>query len=382
MHDVPKASRPLVRSLLVQSIVDSGTAATGGQKIESVTPTSASAPATSDCLLELRDLVAGYATKAGFVRAVDAVSLQLRRGEFLGIAGESGCGKSTLAYALMRLLRDNARIESGSVIFDGRDLAPLGAEQLADYRWTKMAMVFQSAMNALNPVLSVGVQLTDAILAHRRISKKEALARAAEMLSLVDIHPDRLRSYPHQLSGGMKQRVMIAMALVLQPELLIMDEPTTALDVVVQRSILEKIAELRRKLGFSVIFITHDLSLLVEISDSLAIMYAGKICEYGPAGALFAAPGHPYTAGLMNSFPSLEGPIQRMGGIEGRAPDLLSPPPGCRFAPRCPKAFDGCDREEPALLPYAPRSETARTALSGAPAGARLCACRLAGGGL
>jgi len=212
-------------------------------------------------------------------------------------------------------------------------------------------MVFQSAMNALNPVLSVGEQLTDAVHAHRHVSEAEAKAMAVEMLRLVDINPDRLKSFPHQLSGGMKQRVMIAMALILKPDLLIMDEPTTALDVVVQRSIIEKIADLRADLGFSVIFITHDLSLLVEISDKLAIMYAGKICEYGPAKELFSAPSHPYTRGLMASFPSLTGPITRMGGIEGRAPDLLAPPPGCRFAPRCPEAFEGCEREEPGLRP-------------------------------
>lgn len=315
--------------------------------------------------LEIRDLKAGYATHEGFVRAVDGVSLCLKRGEFLGIAGESGCGKSTLAYAIMRLLRDNARIESGEILFKGRDLASIPSREMEAHRWTDMAMVFQSAMNALNPVLSVGEQLTDAIHAHRNVSAKEATDMAVEMLSLVDINADRLKSYPHQLSGGMKQRVMIAMALILKPELLIMDEPTTALDVVVQRSIIEKIDSLRRDLGFSVIFITHDLSLLVEISDRLAIMYAGKICEYGPAQELFTAPRHPYTRGLMDSFPSLSGPISRMGGIEGRAPNLLSPPPGCRFAPRCSKAFEGCDREEPEL----------RSCGAG-----RLCACRLLGG--
>ncbi|HUX42927.1 MAG TPA: ABC transporter ATP-binding protein [Rectinemataceae bacterium] len=302
-------------------------------------------------MLELNELRAGYDTAKGFVRAVDGVSFSLKRGEFLGIAGESGCGKSTLAYAIMRLLRDNARIESGSVRFKGVDLAAASAEEMNKRRWTDMAMVFQSAMNALNPVLSVGEQLTDAVHAHRHVSEGEAKAMAVEMLRLVDINPDRLKSFPHQLSGGMKQRVMIAMALILKPDLLIMDEPTTALDVVVQRSIIEKIADLRADLGFSVIFITHDLSLLVEISDKLAIMYAGKVCEYGPAKELFSAPSHPYTRGLMASFPSLTGPITRMGGIEGRAPDLLSPPPGCRFAPRCPEAFEGCDREEPGLRP-------------------------------
>lgn len=318
----------------------------------------------SEKMLEVVDLKAGYGTLKGFVRAVDGVSLSVERGGFLGIAGESGCGKSTLAYAIMRLLRGNARVESGQILFKGEDLVPLPEAAMRSRRWTDIAMVFQSAMSALNPVLSVGEQLRDAALAHRKMSASEATELAVEMLELVDINADRLKSYPHQLSGGMKQRVMIAMALMLKPDLLIMDEPTTALDVVVQRSIIEKIDDLRKSLGFSVIFITHDLSLLVEISDFLAVMYAGKICEYGPAGGLFSAPAHPYTEGLMNSFPTLTGPIARMGGIEGHAPDLLTPPPGCRFAPRCPKARPACSGAEPALVEIG---------------GGRLCACGLQG---
>ncbi|PNS37328.1 peptide ABC transporter ATPase, partial [Mesotoga sp. B105.6.4] len=277
-------------------------------------------------LLQCKDLVAGYRIKSGFVHAVDDVSFDLDRGGFLGIAGESGCGKSTLAYAIMRLLKDNAIIESGSLIFKGIDLVKLNEEQMKKIRWVDISMAFQSAMNALNPVLSVGEQLIDAIHAHREASQSNARDRAIEVLKLVDIPRDRFDSYPHQLSGGMKQRVMIAMALILNPELIIMDEPTTALDVVVQRTIIEKIQELRKTLGFSVIFITHDLSLLVEISDTLAIMYAGKIVEYGSSESLFNSPLHPYTKGLMNSFPSLTGRIKRMGGIEGKPPDLLKPP--------------------------------------------------------
>jgi peptide/nickel transport system ATP-binding protein len=344
-----------------------------------------SAPDPSIPTLELRSLRAGYGTKKGFVRAVDDVSLSVHRGEFLGIAGESGCGKSTLAYAIMRLLRDNARIESGEILFQGRDIARLGDESMKAYRWTRMSMVFQSAMNALNPVLNIGEQLTDAIHAHMSVSKTEARDRATEMLGLVDINADRMKSYPHQLSGGMKQRVMIAMALILRPELLIMDEPTTALDVVVQRAILEKIEDLREALGFSVIFITHDLSLLVEISDSLAIMYAGKICEYGPARELFEHPKHPYSYGLMNSFPSLTGPSIRMAGIEGRAPDLLCPPPGCRFSPRCQMAFAGCDREEPQLTAIGYDSGQGSSVQGSSGQGQsrnRVCACRLSGGGI
>ncbi len=300
-------------------------------------------------LLQCKNLVAGYRIKSGFVHAVDDVSFDLDRGGFLGIAGESGCGKSTLAYAIMRLLKDNATIEGGSLLFKGIDLVGLSEEQMKKIRWVDISMAFQSAMNALNPVLSVGEQLTDVIHAHEEVTQSDARERAIEVLKLVDISTDRFNSYPHQLSGGMKQRVMIAMALILDPELIIMDEPTTALDVVVQRTIIEKIQELRKALGFSVIFITHDLSLLVEISDTLAIMYAGKIVEYGASESLFNRPLHPYTRGLMNSFPSLTGKIKRMGGIEGKPPDLLKPPEGCRFHPRCPQAMPICRESCPVL---------------------------------
>lgn len=300
-------------------------------------------------LLQCKNLVAGYRIKSGFVHAVDDVSFDLDRGGFLGIAGESGCGKSTLAYAIMRLLKDNATIEGGSLLFKGIDLVGLSEELMKKIRWVDISMAFQSAMNALNPVLSVGEQLTDVIHAHEEVTQSDARERAIEVLKLVDISTDRFNSYPHQLSGGMKQRVMIAMALILDPELIIMDEPTTALDVVVQRTIIEKIQELRKALGFSVIFITHDLSLLVEISDTLAIMYAGKIVEYGASESLFNRPLHPYTRGLMNSFPSLTGKIKRMGGIEGKPPDLLKPPEGCRFHPRCPQAMPICRESCPVL---------------------------------
>jgi len=310
-------------------------------------------------LLQCKDLVAGYRIKSGFVHAVDDVSFDLDRGGFLGIAGESGCGKSTLAYAIMRLLKDNATIESGSLIFEGTDLVKLNEEQMKKIRWVDISMAFQSAMNALNPVLSVGEQLIDAIHAHGEASQSNARDRAIEVLKLVDIPRDRFNSYPHQLSGGMKQRVMIAMALILNPELIIMDEPTTALDVVVQRTIIEKIQELRKTLGFSVIFITHDLSLLVEISDTLAIMYAGKIVEYGSSESLFSRPLHPYTKGLMNSFPSLTGKIERMGGIEGKPPDLLKPPEGCRFHPRCPQVMPICRESCPVLEEIADRHSVA-----------------------
>lgn len=298
-------------------------------------------------VLTIKELKAGYEIKSGFVSAVDNVSFSLKKGEFLGIAGESGCGKSTLAYAIMNLLRDNGCIRSGTVQLNDVNISSLSELEMKRIRWADLSMVFQSAMNALNPVLKIGEQLTDAIFAHQDISRTKAQARAKEVLELVDISSERYDAYPHQLSGGMKQRVMIAMALILQPDLIIMDEPTTALDVVVQRTIIEKIQELQRQFDFSVIFITHDLSLLVEVSDKLAIMYAGKIIEFGNAHDVFAEPMHPYTEGLMASFPALTGPIKRMGGIEGKPPDLLNPPEGCRFAPRCQKVMDICRKEYP-----------------------------------
>ncbi len=294
-------------------------------------------------ILQVNELQAGYQTKDGRVQAVDRVSFTLKKGEFLGLAGESGCGKSTLAYAIMNLLQSNGRIFSGEILLAGRDIAHLPEAELRKIRWSKLSMVFQSAMSALNPVLTIGEQLMDGIIAHRKgVSKQAARKRVEELMTLVDLSPERLNDYPHQLSGGMKQRVVIAMALILEPDVVIMDEPTTALDVVVQRTIIEKIEELRKALGFSVIFITHDLSLLLEVSDRIAIMYGGQIVETGPAQNLYARPYHPYTEGLLNSFPPLMGEYKDYGGIPGKPPSLLNPEPGCRFYERCKKRMDVC----------------------------------------
>ena len=298
----------------------------------------AHAPAATDraTLLELRGLSIEYGAGERRVRAVDGVDLEIRAGEIVGLAGESGCGKSTIANAAMQILRPPARIVGGSVVFQGEDLTGKSKEELRRFRWRNVSMVFQSAMNALNPVMRVGNQFVDMMRAHERISRRRALADAGELLELVGIDRRRVRSYPHELSGGMRQRVIIAMALALRPELVILDEPTTALDVVVQREILQQVQQLQRELDFAVLFITHDLSLLLELANRIAIMYAGEIVESATAERLASNPQHPYTQGLLSSFPPLYGPLTRLTGIPGSPPDLAAPPAGCRFHPRCP----------------------------------------------
>jgi len=292
-------------------------------------------PATAAPLLDVRDLRVEFRTERGPVRAVDGVSLSIAPGEVLGLAGESGSGKSTIALALMRVLPPPGVITGGQVRFRDKDVLAMSDEELRKFRWREVSMVFQSAMNSLNPVMRIGDQIIDAIQAHTPVSHQEARERAAHLLNLVGIDTARLDVYPHQLSGGMRQRAVIATALALDPPLMIMDEPTTALDVVVQKEIMQQIEELKNKLGFSIIFITHDLSLLVEFSDRIAIMYAGQIVEHGQASELFDDPLHPYTQGLMSSFPSLSGKKVRLTGIPGAPPNMLNPPSGCRFHPRC-----------------------------------------------
>src|SRR3954469_12005456 len=272
----------------------------------------------TETLVELRGLKVDY----GNVRAVDGVDLEIRPRGVVGLAGESGCGKSTVANAVMQILRPPARISGGSIRFRGDDLVGKSTEELRKYRWRNVSMVFQSAMNSLNPVMRVGDQFVDAMRAHEKIDRKAALVRAGELLESVGIDRRRLRSYPHELSGGMRQRVTIAIALSLSPELIILDEPTTALDVVVQREILQQIDALKNDFGFAVLFITHDLSLLLEFADRIAIMYAGEIVETAPAARLGTDPHHPYTQGLLQSFPPLTGPLTRLTGIPGSPPDL------------------------------------------------------------
>ena len=312
-----------------------------------------------DTVLEIRDLSVVYRTSGGDVRAVDRVNLDLAAGEVIGLAGESGSGKSTLVYGASRLLRAPALITSGSVRYSGRrvtepvDVLTMKPDELRRLRWREIAIVFQSAMNALNPVLNVRDQMTDVMHAHLRISRDEAREKAAALLDLVGIPRSRLRSYPHELSGGMRQRVMIAMALAIEPEVVIMDEPTTALDVVVQRDILSQIVELKERLGFSILFITHDLSLLLELADRIAVMYAGQLLEIGTAEEIHHEPSHPYTRGLLNSFPSLHGPRRELAGIPGSPPDLRNPPPGCPFLPRCGFGTAACREVDMHLLSVA-----------------------------
>ncbi len=289
-------------------------------------------------VLRVSDLSVTYASRRGDVAAVDHVSFELASGEFLGIVGESGCGKSTLLFAVAQLLAPPASITGGSVTFKGAELTGLSERQLAGIRWKEISVVMQSAMNALNPVKSIGSQFADAMRAHGEKSKPAIAGRSAEVLRMVGIDPQHLTSYPHQLSGGMRQRAMIAMALLFTPDLVIMDEPTSALDVVAQRSLMIQIKELQQQLGFAVIFVTHDMSLVSHFSDRLLVMYAGQVAELGATRQVFDSPLHPYSAGLLDAFPSIRGPKIPLTGIPGSPPDLARPPLGCRFAPRCPQA--------------------------------------------
>jgi peptide/nickel transport system ATP-binding protein len=303
-------------------------------------------------LVEVRDLTVDYVGDSGIARAVNGISFDIGRGEAFGLAGESGCGKSTVAFALARLTRLPGLVSGGSIRFDGADVLALTGERLRRFRWSEVSFVFQSAMSALNPVTRIAEQIEDAITAHRpKASPAECRARAAELLEMVGISARRLDDYPHQFSGGMRQRICIAMALALEPKLIIMDEPTTALDVVVQRDIIEQICELKNRFGFSILFITHDLGLMIEFCDRIGVMYAGQLVEVAPASAILTAPQHPYTRALGRSFPALSGPRVRLEGIAGTPPSLMALPDGCRFNPRCGEAIPVCTRLAPPLLP-------------------------------
>ena len=316
-----------------------------------------------DPVLEIRGLCVDYGLGDDAAHAVADCNLTLGRGRVLGLAGESGSGKSTLAMAAIRLLRSPGVITGGEVLFHPRpasdgepattlDLLAAGEEELRAIRWSEIAIVLQSALNALNPVSTIGAQFDELLATHRpALGRSSRRDRAGDLLQLVGMTPDRLRSYPHEMSGGMRQRAMIAMALALDPQVMILDEPTTALDVVTQREILEELMGLRDRLGFAALFITHDLSLLVEFADDIAVMYAGRLMERAPAASLFRAPRLPYTYGLLHCFPPMHGERHRMEGIPGSPPDLRDLPPGCAFHPRCQWAIPRCRQDVPKLEP-------------------------------
>jgi peptide/nickel transport system ATP-binding protein len=300
-------------------------------------------------VLTVSDLCVEYSLSRRYARAVDRISFDLKEAEVLGLAGESGCGKTTAALSLLRILPKTARI-TGSVMFHDEEVLAMKDERLRKYRWSDVSLVPQSSMNAFDPVITIGAQIVEAIRIHEKIDKGEAWTRAGDLLESVGISRSRLKHYPHEFSGGMRQRAAIAMALALKPKIVILDEPTTALDVVTQRQILNLLHSLREKLRVSFIFITHDLSILGELSDRVIVMYAGKIAEAGSTKAIFEQPSHPYTKALFSAILPVRGPMPDAKPIGGLPPNLAFLPQGCRFHPRCPYAFDRCAIEEPKLM--------------------------------
>jgi peptide/nickel transport system ATP-binding protein len=317
---------------------------------------------TDRTLLRIENFTVEYLTAEGNVRVIDRVSFKMKKGEIFGLAGETGSGKTTIVHGLLRLLAPPAAITGGRVLFDGVDVLAMDRERLRQFRWRKVSLVMQSAMNALNPLLSIGEQIGDVIEAHEGIRRRKCVDRIATLLDLVGIERSRMSSFPHELSGGMRQRVVIAMALALKPELVIMDEPTTALDVVVQNEILAQIARLKDDLGFSVLFITHDLSTMLQFCSHIGILYAGRLVEKAPAKEILERPRHPYTRALMDSLPDVRSRQKDLVGIGGSTPDVRNPPPGCRFHPRCPQVIDRCSTEQPRMVELG---------------GDHLCACHL-----
>ena len=304
-------------------------------------------------LLSVEGLRIEFLTEAGRVSGVDRVSFDVREGEIVGLAGESGSGKTTLLHGVLRVLKPPAAVTAGKVVFRGRDVLSMDEEELRRFRWREVSLVMQSVMNALNPVMTVGRQIGDVIRSHTGLRGGPLLERVAELLSQVGIAAERMKSYPHELSGGMRQRVGIAMALALDPALILMDEPTTALDVIVQQQILERIQVLQQKLGFSILLITHDLALMLDLCSRIGILYAGRLAELADVEELARNPCHPYTQGLLRSIPSIARAPGLLRGIPGAPPDLRDPPLGCRFHPRCPQADRRCQTEEPPFLEVA-----------------------------
>ncbi len=305
-------------------------------------------------LLTVEDLVVEYKLRDGYLRAVDGVSLTVEKGEYFGLVGESGSGKTTLARAILRLLPKNGAITNGKIVLNDKDITHWSEKQLRSVRWREMSFIPQSAMNALDPVARIDDQIIESIRAHESISKEEGQQRAAKLFDLVGLDPRRLRDYPHQFSGGMRQRVLIAMSLSLNPDLIVADEPTTALDVIVKDQILGQLENVQKKLHKSILLVTHDISVVAENCERTMVMYAGKIVEYAETGALLRRPYHPYTMGLKNAFPRIRGPHQELISIPGSPPNLVNAPKGCRFHPRCPFAQQQCMDEEPPILEVEP----------------------------
>ena len=306
---------------------------------------------TAGPVLQVKDLTMHYQTRQGTVKAVDGISFELARGEVLGLVGESGCGKTSIAVTLMKLLPDNALIVKGQVLLDGQDLMTMDDTTLRTYRWRRISMIFQAAMNSLDPVHRVGDQIIEAIEAHDMITTMtEARATVDRLFRLVGLDPGLTDRYPHEFSGGMRQRAVIAMALACQPDVIVADEPTTALDVIVQDRILRQIKEIQTDLNMSMIYITHDIAVVAEITDRIGVMYAGKLVELGSTADVFERPIHPYTKALLSVFPSIRGEKRPLATLGGEPPNLIDPPTGCRFHPRCPYATAICQQEEPPVV--------------------------------
>ncbi|RLC19429.1 MAG: ABC transporter ATP-binding protein [Deltaproteobacteria bacterium] len=300
-------------------------------------------------VIEVENLKLYFMTRRGPAKAVDNIGFSIEKKETLGLIGESGCGKTTTAMALMKFVKPPGQIIGGSIRFMGSDIVPMTDEQIRQLRGKEISIVRQEAQNALNPVLTIGRQITEMILEHESVTRETALARAKKQLNLVGISDQRINSYPHEFSGGMKQRAMAAIATACNPKFLILDEPTTGLDVVVQRQILMMLRDLKDELDLTAVFISHDLSVVAETCDRVAVMYAGKIMEESDAVSLYKAPLHPYSKALIRAYPSLKGERRQLKSIPGAPPSLIDPPPGCRFAPRCELAQDICSQEEPAV---------------------------------
>jgi oligopeptide/dipeptide ABC transporter ATP-binding protein len=303
----------------------------------------------TEALLQIKDLEVRYATRAGLVKAVDRVDLEVRRGETLGLVGESGCGKSTLGFSILRLIREPGEIVGGQILFDGEDLLQKTEQEMIDVRGKNIAMIFQDPMTCLNPLQRIDDHFIETVNIHERASAKEARQRAADLVDKLGIIADRLTDYPHQLSGGMRQRIMIGLALILNSDLIIADEPTTSLDVIVEAQILELMKGLKRDFNLTMILITHNMGIVAELADRIAVMYAGKLVEVAEAVPLYDRPLHPYTQGLLKSIPNISLEEQKLETMPGSPPDLIEPPTGCRFHPRCPYAMEKCSSVEPPM---------------------------------